>query len=547
MIVSLDWLSEYVDLPEVDVLTEQLLLSGLNHESTKNVGSDTVIDLEVTSNRPDCLGHIGVAREVSVLFQRPLKIPRASITGPEVSHSFSVAIDATDMCPFYTARLIRGVTVGPSPDWLVRRLEAVGVASVNNVVDITNYVMLECGQPLHAFDLSSLRGDNINVRRARQGESFVAINHKEYELTSEMCVISDSKQPVAIAGVMGGAETEISTETTDVLIESAQFAPLPVRSAARALVLGSPSSYRFERGPDPAAVEWASCRAVELILDLAGGTFAAPAFQAGSLDSSQATIDLRRHRVEQVLGVSIPKQRQREILQSLGFVEQEPGGDVTRWLAPTWRRDCTREIDLVEEVARVEGYDCVPENIPITAVPVQRSPRERMVRIVSESCVAAGFCEAMTRSVVGEKFEELSSPWGCTPALVCSPPLVQGADRLRRTLLPSLLDARSNSLSSGSSHGDLFEIAHCYLSRENDVLEDASPIEEPLLLALVTGGDFFHLQRSRLHTQTSNLGLPITRLSLRFCRQVVPPRFCFIVQEKSVGGLALSVSFRQTS
>jgi len=492
MIVSLDWLSEYVDLPEVDVLTEQLLLSGLNHESTKNVGSDTVIDLEVTSNRPDCLGHIGVAREVSVLFQRPLKIPRASITGPEVSHSFSVAIDATDMCPFYTARLIRGVTVGPSPDWLVRRLEAVGVASVNNVVDITNYVMLECGQPLHAFDLSSLRGDNINVRRARQGESFVAINHKEYELTSEMCVISDSKQPVAIAGVMGGAETEISTETTDVLIESAQFAPLPVRSAARALVLGSPSSYRFERGPDPAAVEWASCRAVELILDLAGGTFAAPAFQAGSLDSSQATIDLRMHRVEQVLGVSIPKQRQREILQSLGFVEQEPGGDVTRWLAPTWRRDCTREIDLVEEVARVEGYDCVPENIPITAVPVQRSPRERMVRIVSESCVAAGFCEAMTRSVVGEKFEELSSPWGCTPALVCSPPLVQGADRLRRTLLPSLLDARSNSLSSGSSHGDLFEIAHCYLSRENDVLEDASPIEEPLLLALVTGGDFFH-------------------------------------------------------
>ena len=283
------------------------------------------------------------------------------------------------------------MTVGPSPDWLVRRLEAVGVASVNNVVDVTNYVMLECGQPLHAFDLSHLSGDSIVVRRATEGESFVAINHKEYKLTSEMCVVSDAKKAVAIAGVMGGAKTEISLETTDVLIESAQFAPLPVRSAARALVLGSPSSYRFERGPDPAAVEWAGNRAVELILDLAGGTFAAPVIQAGGLNSSQATIDLRMDRVEQVLGVSIPDHRQQEILQSLGFVEQQSAADITRWLAPTWRRDCTREIDLVEEVARIEGYDCVPENIPISAVPVQRSPRERMVRIVSESCVAAGF------------------------------------------------------------------------------------------------------------------------------------------------------------
>ena len=492
MIVSLDWLADYVDLPEVDALTERLLLSGLNHESTEVVHDDTAVDLEVTSNRPDCLGHIGVAREVSVLFQRPLKIPTVSITGPEAPHSFSVAIESTDICPFYSARLIRGVTVGPSPDWLVRRLEAVGVASVNNVVDVTNYVMLECGQPLHAFDLNSLNGEKIIVRRAKEGESFVAINHKEYKLTSEMCVISDSKQSLAIAGVMGGAATEISLETTDVLIESAQFAPLPVRSAARALVLGSPSSYRFERGPDPAAVEWASCRAVELIRDLAGGTFAAPAIQVGSLSSSQSTIDLRTHRVEQVLGVSVSLQRQREILQSLGFVEQESGDDVTRWLAPTWRRDCTREIDLVEEVARIEGYDCVPENIPISAVPVQRSPRERMVRVVSESCVAAGFCEAMTRSVVGERFEEFSSPWGDTPALVCSPPLVQGADRLRRTLLPSLLEARSNSLSSGSSHGDLFEIAHCYLRREDESLEGTVPVEEPLLLALVTGGDFFY-------------------------------------------------------
>ena len=493
MIVSLDWLADYVDLPAVDSLTERLLLSGLNHESTKSVHDDTAVDLEVTSNRPDCLGHIGIAREVSVLFQRPLKIPTLSLADAKGSHSVSVSIDSTEFCPFYSARVIRGVTVGDSPEWLVRRLEAVGVASVNNIVDVTNYVMLECGQPLHAFDLNRLHGEEITVRRAQEGESFVAINHRKYELDSGMCVIADAKQAVAIAGVMGGAETEICPQTVDVLIESAQFAPLPVRYAARALVLGSQSSYRFERGPDPAAVEWASCRAVEIILEIAGSSSVDPPIRAGKLNSSQAIVDLRTHRVEEVLGVSIPSQRQREILQSLGFVEQESSAEVLRWLVPSWRRDCTREVDLIEEVARIEGYDIVPENVSITALPVQRSSRERLVRIISETCVAAGFCEAMTRSVVGDTYEKFDSPWGKAPALVCRPPLVQGADKLRRTLLPSLLEARSSSLSSGASHGDLFEIAHCYLGcdRKSEIRKDVAPIEEPLLLGLVTGGDFF--------------------------------------------------------
>ena len=493
MIVSLDWLADYVDLPAVDSLTERLLLSGLNHESTKSVHDDTAVDLEVTSNRSDCLGHIGVAREVSVLFQQPLKIPTASLSHTEEAHSVSVNIASPEFCPFYSARVLRGVKVGESPEWLTRRLEAVGIASVNNIVDVTNYVMLECGQPLHAFDLNRLHGEEITVRRAQEGELFVAINHREYELNSEMCVIADAKQAVAIAGVMGGAETEIRSETVDVFIESAQFAPLPVRYAARTLVLGSQSSYRFERGPDPAAVEWASCRAVSLILEIAGGSLVSPPVRVGKLNSSQATVDLRMHRVEEVLGVSIPSQRQREILQSLGFVEQDSSAEVSRWLVPSWRRDCTREVDLIEEVARIEGYDVVPEDVPITALPVQRSSRERLVRIVSETCVAAGFCEAMTRSVVGDNFEKFNSPWGTAPALICRPPLVQGADRLRRTLLPSLLEARASSLSSGASHGDLFEIAHCYLGcdRKSEMPKDNAPIEEPLLLGLVTGGDFF--------------------------------------------------------
>ena len=491
MIVSLDWLADYVDVPPVEQMTERLLLAGLNHEATETVGSDTAVDLEVTSNRPDCLGHLGVAREVAVLFECPLRIPPIELPKPRKAAAVSVTIEAGDICPYYSARIIRGVTVGPSPDWLVSRLATVGIASVNNIVDITNYVMLECGQPLHAFDLGQLAGGQIIVRRARPGEPFEAINHKRYELTDQMAVIADCDRPVALAGVMGGAETEISLATTDVLVESAQFAPLPVRAAARGLTLSSPSSYRFERGPDPAAVEWASQRATALILELAGGVLEEPVAEAGKLACQPAEIVLRADQVEAVLGVPVPAQRQQEILQSLGFVQQSATAEESRWLAPTWRRDCWRAIDLVEEVARIEGYERVPEDVPIAARPIARSSRERLVRMVAEVCVAAGFCEAMTRSVVAEPLEAFGSPWGDAEPLVCRPPLVRGADRLRRTLLPSLLEARVASLAAAASHADLFEIARAYLRRTNDSQPAASPLEEPLLLTLVTTGDFF--------------------------------------------------------
>ena len=507
MIVSLDWLAEYVDLPPVDDLTERLLLSGLNHESTETVGADTAVDLEVTSNRPDCLGHIGIAREVAVLEDRPLRIPAISLPAPVGEPVVAVEIAAGDICPCYTARVIRGVTIGPSPDWLVRRLATVGVASVNNVVDVTNYVMLECGQPLHAFDLAHLAGSRIVVRRARAGELFMAINHKQYELTDEMCVIADAERPVALAGVMGGADTEITGETVDVLLESAQFAPLPVRTAARRLVLGSPSSYRFERGPDPAAVDWASRRAAALIRELAGGRLDGPVAEAGRLACSPATISLRPARVAEVLGVAVPASRQREILQPLGFVAQAASAEATVWRAPSWRRDCWREIDLVEEIARIEGYDKVPEDVPIAARPIQRSARERLVRLAAEVCVAAGFCEAMTRSVVEESLEACGSPWGDAEPLVCRPPLVRGADRLRRTLIPSLLEARGTSLTAAAAHGDLFEIARAYLRRTGPAESAASPVEEPLLLTAVTGGDFFRA-KGLAAAVLARLGLP---------------------------------------
>ena len=491
MIISTNWLADYVQLPGTTAdLVERLLMAGLNHESTAAVGDDEAVEIEVTSNRPDCLGHIGVAREAALLCGRPLHVPDPRpLEGPlPAARSVAVEIHAADICPYYTARVIRGARVGPSPKWLVDRLRTVGVASVNNVVDVTNYVMLETGQPLHAFDMARIRGGRIVVRRAAAGESFRAINHKVYELSDRMCVIADAERPVALAGVMGGADTEITAATTDILLESAQFAPLPVRAAARGLVLASGSSYRFERGPDPAMVDWASRRAAALILELAGGTLEAGAVEAGRLACSPAVIPLDPRRVAEVLGVEVPVERQREILTGLGFVAEPGAADL--WRAPTWRRDAWREIDLVEEIARVEGYDRVPEDVAIAARPVEWSSRERTVRAAGEVLVAAGFCEAMTRSVVGESLDEPGSPWTAAAALTIAPPLVRGADRLRRTLLPSLLEARAGNEAAGTRDAELFEIARAYADRPPAAVPPPTPVEEPLLAGLVTGGGF---------------------------------------------------------
>ncbi|HAY82199.1 MAG TPA: phenylalanine--tRNA ligase subunit beta, partial [Planctomycetaceae bacterium] len=283
MRVSWNWLKEYVALEmSQDELETRLAMSGLNHEGTDQIGDDLCIDLEVTSNRPDCLGHIGVAREISVLWDQPLCLPDPApvSSGPSVEDLIKVRIDCPELCPRYTARVIRGVKIGPSPDWLVKRLETIfwrnnaPFQSVNNVVDITNYVMMENGQPLHAFDYAKIHGAEIIVRAAQQGEQFEAIDHKVYELNPSMCVIADAQRAVALGGVMGGADSEVADHTTDLLIESADFVQLPIRNTARKLKLHSDSSYRFERGVDPDGIDWASRRACELILENAGGELA---------------------------------------------------------------------------------------------------------------------------------------------------------------------------------------------------------------------------------------------------------------------------------
>src|SRR5262245_3199623 len=296
MIVSFNWLRELVPLKVTPAeLVERLMMAGLNHEGTEALGNDFAIDLEVTSNRPDCLGHIGIAREAAVLFGLQLQYSDAELPcraadasedpariADDLRNYTRVDVACPELCPRYSARVIRGVKIGLSSSQMAVRLATIGQPVINNIVDITNYVLMESGQPLHAFDFQKLRERRIVVRRAKAGEQFQAIDHKTYTLDPDMCVIADAQRPVAIGGVMGGADTEVSAQSTEVLIAAAQFAPLSIRSTARKLKLHSPSSYRFERGTDPEMVDWASRRCCELILKYAGGELVEGVIDVGS-------------------------------------------------------------------------------------------------------------------------------------------------------------------------------------------------------------------------------------------------------------------------
>ncbi len=487
MIVSFRWLQDYVRLDvSAEELTRRLMLAGLNHEETVASGDDLAIDLEVTSNRPDCLGHIGVAREAAVLLGQTLKLPAAQPreSGAAAGTLTRVRIECPELCPRYTARVIRGIKIGPSPKWLVERLATIGIAAINNVVDITNYVLMECGQPLHAFDLARLKGREIIVRQARRGERFEAINHKRYELEPGMCVIADAERAVALGGVMGGADSEVSAGTTELLIESAEFAPRSIRNTARKLNLHSDSSYRFERGLDPEGVDWASRRASVLILELAGGELATGVIDVGAKPRPRESIVLRLAQLKRILGIDVPAAEVERILEALGGKELRADTTAVELIPPSWRRDLTREIDLVEEVARIHGYDAIPEDVSVPMSPSSRRPLDRVLTKVREALIAAGADEAMTISVVEPAISDAFTPWTAAPTLELSMPILRRADCLRRSLIPSLLVARRTNESLANPRTELFESARAYLPQATGLPR------EVLLLSVVSGRDW---------------------------------------------------------
>lgn len=491
MLISYRWLQSLVPLGvNVEEFALRMMMAGFNHESTTAVGDDFCVDLEITSNRPDCLGHIGLAREAAVLFGSMLAIPAAAPKegSAKVADLTSVVVEAPQLCPRYVARVLRGVKVGPSPAWLVKYLTTIGQPTINNVVDITNYVLMECGQPLHAFDLAKLAGRRIVVREAKAGEKFAAINHKSYDLQPGMCVIADGSRPVALAGVMGGAETEVSATTTELLIESADFDPMSVRGTSRKLALRSDSSYRFERGVDPEGIEWASRRCCELILNLCGGELAAGSIDVGSKPEERKPITLRMKQLERIVGIEIPADTVRKILVALGNKEIRSDVASVEVSPPSWRRDLEREIDLIEESARIYGYDKIPEDVSVPMAPSARTDEDRVLSKVRHVLTAAGFDEALTISVVDDSLSAAFSPWTDAAPLALQMPILERADKLRRSLVPSLLKARRENEAVGNRTIELFETAKVYLPRVGQLPE------ELLMLGLTSGRDFFDVK-----------------------------------------------------
>lgn len=482
MKASLEWLKEYVDFDlSAGELAERLTGVGLPCEGIEEVEGDPVLELEVPSNRPDCLGIIGIGREVAAALGKELRLPEVTLEkgGAGAAQPARVSVEDQELCPRYVARVISGVRIGPSPDWMQRRLTSMGLRPLNNVVDITNYVLFETGQPLHAFDYDLVEGGHIIVRRAQPGEKMELLDGTEAGLGGSELVIADERGAVALAGVMGGARTEVREGTVNVLLESASFMAASVRRTARAHGVATESSYRFERTTDWSGVEYASRRAAALIAELAGGSVA-----SGSTDTAVDAprlrqVTVRYWRVDKLLGRRMEKHAIRRTLLDLGLESVYESGEGITLLAPTFRPDLTREIDLIEEVARHFGYGRIPAETKLIVRLPRGSAAGDATRQVRQRLIPLGFSETVTVSILPHEQAEAVRPWrSAHPVRVTNPPRA-GRDILRPSLLPSLLEVRRVNQAAGRGEVSVFDLGRGYLAGA-----DGSVEERRLLAAL---------------------------------------------------------------
>jgi phenylalanyl-tRNA synthetase beta chain len=492
MKVVYNWLKEFVDAKaSAAELGTRLSLCGVAIDSVEERAAGPVLDAEITSNRPDCLGHYGIAREVATIYRLQLKPvqPKLKETAEKAADAARVDIEAPELCGRFTARVMRGVKVQPSPDWLRQRLEAIGQNSINNVVDITNYVMFELGHALHAYDLDKLNDRRIVVRKSKAGEKIRTLDGAERTLAKDMCVIADGTRAIGIGGVMGGAETEISFSTRNILIECAWFDPIAVRRTSKALGLRTEASYRFERGANPETAELASRRTAELIQQVAGGEILSGLIDVYPRPEPPRKIKFTRKELLRVMGADIPDRDIEDILSALGFRPVRVDGNrgasgalVAEWECqqPSWRRDVTRGIDLVEEVARHYGYEKFPPRLPPAKQPAHALPHAEAMERIIERLVGLGYREIVAIPIVDSKLDALFRPESVTPAVIGNP-LAEDASTMRSNGIVSMASALEWNLNHGQRNLQLFEVGRTY------ELHNGEPKETPVLTIGATG------------------------------------------------------------
>ena len=440
---------------------------------------DTLFELEITPNRADLLSHIGVAREIGALFNLPVKLtatPKAAESATTTASKIKVTIEEKDFCQLYTCLVIEGVKVGPSPKHLMQALEKIGQKSINNIVDVTNYVLHELGQPLHAFDLGQIHGSHINVRKAKKGEKIPLLDKTERELKEDMLVIADADRPIALAGIMGGSNSQVTDQTQSILLESALFLPGSVRKTARQLGISTDSSYRFERGIDPHGVQAALQRAAALIVEVAGGEITKGVISVSTHEFKPVDVKFRPSRANGILGTNLSDKAQFQILKGLGCQFEAEVGDVVVVQCPSYRLDLTREIDLIEEVARLTGYDQIPTVAPkissVLSDIKSGAPFEKEIRFVFHQ---AGYFEAVNSTFLPNNFAQKLKYADNHPNRrfqEVDNPIADDQKVLRPTLLPSLLVNTQLNLSHQRESVGLYEINKVFaLTAEDQVAE----------------------------------------------------------------------------
>ncbi len=487
MRVSFDWLKDYVELRmPPQALAEQLTMAGLEVTSLTKFEQDTILEIEVTPNRPDCLSIVGVAREVSAITGKKLKVPKITSFRGQSSAKVPIQIKAKSGCPRYLGRVIKNIKVGPSPDCLVHRLEEMGVLAVNNIVDITNFCLLEFGQPLHAFALDKLQGERIVVRFAASGEEIVTIDGVRRSLDPAMLVIADKFKPQAIAGIMGAKDSEVSLETTGILLESAYFRSENIHNTSRKLGLASQSSYRFERGVDLKGVLLGSLRATELIKKLAcspGRKSKAVAVgrlvDKGKKAASPDKVQLRYATLNQVLGAELAPGQITDILRRLQFSFSRRSKQALTVSVPSFRGDVSREADLVEEVIRLYGYDKIPSSAaqltPNLSVGRLELASEEPYNIIRHILASLGLNEIMSYSLISRQALrrlEISAE----NVLTIKNPLSYEQEMLRPNLLTGMLSALLTNINRKNRDLQLFELSRVYLKQEGDSVEELTSL-----------------------------------------------------------------------